>query len=450
LRHERQYRGGTASRQVGSINERAHVDQEVSMMESHAKVFVGVDWASETHQACAIDPSGKVLGEKAIPHSGTGLGGLCRWLRELAGGRPEDVWVSIEVPHGAVVETLLEGSFVVHSINPKQMDRFRDRFSVAGAKDDRRDAYVLADSLRTDAHCFRRLTVDDPDVIELREWSRMADELQQERNRLCNRFREQLQRYYPQALRLSEDVGAGWYMGVWEKASTPKAARKVRPSSIAAILKRHRIRKVTAGEVVKVLREQPVTVAAGTEAAATAHVRQLIPRIRLVNQQIKECRQHLERLCTTLQGKGSESLGQGGEQRDAAIIRSMPGVGLIVLATLLAEASGPLKHRDYHALRALAGCAPITHRSGKRCLVVMRQACSGRVRNAVYHWARVASQCEPWVKDRYVALRQRGCTHGRALRGVADRLLHVLGAMLRSGTLYDPARRAREPVSGAA
>src|SRR5208337_1423070 len=71
-----------------------------------------------------------------------------------------------------------------------------------GAKDDRRDAYVLADALRTDRHCFRRLGVEDPVVIELREWSRMAEDLQQERNRLANRVREQLWRHYPQALEL--------------------------------------------------------------------------------------------------------------------------------------------------------------------------------------------------------------------------------------------------------
>ena len=93
---------------------------------------------------------------------------------------------------------LLERRFQVDAVNPKQLDRFRDPFTVAGAKDDRRDAYVLADALRTDRHCFRRLTVEDPVVIELREWSRMAEDLQQERNRLANRVREQLWRYYPQ------------------------------------------------------------------------------------------------------------------------------------------------------------------------------------------------------------------------------------------------------------
>ena len=64
---------------------------------------------------------------------------------------------SIEVPHGPVVETLMERDFKVYSINPMQLDRFSDCVSPAGAKDDRLDAQVLASSLRTDSQHFRHL-----------------------------------------------------------------------------------------------------------------------------------------------------------------------------------------------------------------------------------------------------------------------------------------------------
>jgi len=127
------------------------------------------------------------------------------------------------------------------------------------------------------------------------------------------------------------------------------------------------------------------------------------------------------------------------------ILRSLPGVGRIVLATLLAEASQPLAERDYHALRNLGGVAPVTKNSGKRrgnrSIVVMRNACSLRLRNALYHWARVASVYEPKSRCAYSELRKRGHSHGRALRTVADRLLAVACAMLRDGTAFDPSRR---------
>jgi hypothetical protein len=85
---------------------------------------------------------------------GAGLAALCDWLVSAAGD-PGSVGVAIEVPHGPVVDALLDRGFAVHAINPKQLERLRDRVSVAGAKDDRRDARVAAAGLRTDRHLFR-------------------------------------------------------------------------------------------------------------------------------------------------------------------------------------------------------------------------------------------------------------------------------------------------------
>jgi transposase len=191
---------------------------EIGMDKGERTWFVGVDWASETHHVRVSDAQGRKVGEKAFPHSGQGLAEMAAWIVELTRAAPDAVLVAIEVPHGPVVESLLERGFRVHAINPKQLDRFRDRFSPSGAKDDRRDAEVLADALRTDRHCLRELAPLDPIVIELREWSRMAEDLAAERNRLGNRLREQLWRYYPQILELTDDVAATWFLDLWSLA----------------------------------------------------------------------------------------------------------------------------------------------------------------------------------------------------------------------------------------
>src|SRR3954454_20745952 len=179
------------------------------MADSATGWYAAVDWGSEQHQACLLDGAGAVVGERAFRHDGAGLVALCDWLVSLAGDAGAAA-VGIEVPHGPVVDALLDRGFAVHAINPKQLDRLRDRFSVAGAKDDRRDARVAAAGLRTGPHLFRPVRAGDPGVIELREWSRLAEELQQERVRLGNRIRQQLWRYYPQLLELSDDVAAEW------------------------------------------------------------------------------------------------------------------------------------------------------------------------------------------------------------------------------------------------
>ena len=111
--------------------------------------FVGVDWASETHHVRVSDARGRKLGARAFAHSGEGLAAMAAWILELTGAAPEAVFVAIEVPHGPVVESLMERGFRVHAINPKQLDRFRDRFSPAGAKDDSRDVQVIVRNVRT-------------------------------------------------------------------------------------------------------------------------------------------------------------------------------------------------------------------------------------------------------------------------------------------------------------
>ncbi|MBV9720276.1 MAG: IS110 family transposase [Candidatus Eremiobacteraeota bacterium] len=398
--------------------------------------FAGVDWGSERHQACLLDAAGKVLGERAFAHGGAGLAALCDWLVSMAGD-PSSVAVAIEVPHGPVVDTLLDRGFAVHAINPKQLERLRDRFSVAGAKDDRRDARVAAAGLRTDPHLFRLVQVSDPSVIALREWSRLSEELQQERVRLSNRVRQQLWRYYPQLLELaSDDIAAEWVLELWTMAPTPAQAARLREATLARLLRRHRIRRLDAATALGVLRQPAITVAAGVTEAAVLHLRSLITRLRLANQEFCQAEGKLEELCTTLTESVPAAAASG--PSDAAILRSLPGVGTVTLATLLTEAAGPLARRDYAALRTLSGVAPVTKRSGKSCVVVMRYAAQLRLRQAVFHWARVAVQHDPKSRARYAALRARGHSYGRALRAVADRLLGVACVLLQRQTLFDP------------
>src|SRR4051812_4949312 len=369
---ERQYRDWQAV-VVARVTRRAR-----TMTDETKRWFAGVDWGSEKHQVCLLDAGGAVVGERAFAHGGAGLAALCDWLVSAAGDAGA-VSVAIEVPHGPVVDALLDRGFAVYAINPKQLDRLRDRFSVAGAKDDRRDARVAAAGLRTDPHLFRPVTAGDPSVVALREWSRLAEELQQERVRLANRIRQQLWRYYPQLLELGEDVTAEWILALWTLAPTPAKAAQLREATVARLLGRHRIRRLDAASVLGVLRQPAITVAAGVTEAAVLHLRSLVARLRLANTEFHQAEQKLDELCARLsQDVTTAARGPG----DAAILRSLPGVGTIILATLLTEAADPLGRRDHAALRTLSGVAPVTKRSGKTCIVVMRYAAQARLRQA--------------------------------------------------------------------
>ena len=302
-------------------------------MSDQRQGYAGVDWGSQSHCVFLTDGAGRKMGERIFKHGGEGLAAMVAWLMTTSGAeKPDQIQAAIEVPHSPVVETLIERGFRVHAINPKQMDRFRDRFTMAGAKDDSRDAEVMASSLRSDPRCFRALAVADPIIVELREWSRIAEDLGVERNRLANRLREPFWRYFPALLELEDDLGAEWLLDLWETAPTPQKASRLREATIAKLLKRHRIRRLDAAAVMQALRSAPLRVAAGTVEAASAHVASLIPRIRLLNRQIKDAHLRIESLTARLMPSEEAEPGQD-KQHDAEILASLPGMGRTVLAT---------------------------------------------------------------------------------------------------------------------
>ena len=407
------------------------------------------------------DVAGRVVGERAFRHGGGGLSEMAEWLTGLSTGGLGEIAVAIETPRGPVVESLMEQQVAVFSINPKQLDRFRDRFSPAGAKDDRRDAWVLASALRTDAHCLRRLEPTEPVVVELREWSRLNEDLTRERVRLANRMRQQLWRYYPQFLdAVDNEVSARWALELWRRVPTPSAARRVRETSLAKLLKERRIRRTDAAGLRANLRAPAVRVAPGTVEAAVTHLKLVVERLELVNAQIERAERAMDALVAGLVEPARDEPDASVEldepttpatpPSDAAILLSVPGVGTKVLATLLADGGDAVRRRDYDALRCLCGVAPVTRRSGKSLFVTRRLAAHHRLRDAAYHWARNAMQKDPVSREKYRALRARGHGHARALRSVADRLLGVTCVLLRNGTVFDVGRAEARVANGSA
>ena len=400
-------------------------------------LFVGVDWGDQSHQVCVLDAQGEKLLETSVPHDGDGISGVISRVIELGPGGAQRIALGIESPRGAVVATALERGLVVFAVNPKQLDRLRDRFSVAGAKDDRRDAFVLASSLRTDLILFRRVALGDAKLVELRELVRMHEDLTAECVALGNRLRGQLQRFYPQVVSLGSVHEERWLWALIDRAPTPTLGAKLSLAKIGTILRAYRIRRLSAEQVRTALRATALHVEPGVVEASRRHILQLLPRLRLADTQRREVLTALDELLDELADDGDGRR----EHRDAKVLRSLPGVGTIVGATMLAEAWQALGQRDYPTLRAYAGVAPVTKQSGKSHRVQRRRACNQRLEQAVFHWAANAILHDAIARAQYDRLRAAGHSRGRALRGVADRLLAMLTSMLRTGSVFDPARR---------
>jgi hypothetical protein len=299
---------------------------------------------------------------------------------------------------------------------------------------------VLADSVRTDQHCFRRLTADHPDNVRIRELSRTEDGTGTDLRRAVNQLYQLLLRYYPQLLQLCSTPDQPWLWALLELAPTAERGAKLRLPRIRQLLAKYRIRRWSAEQIADVLAASPLPLAPGSVEAASEHALLLIPQLRLLASIQKQIAERLEQLLDTMAASAND-VSATKLCRDVSLLRSVPGIGRVVTGALLAEAAGPLQQRDYSAIRAHGGIAPVTRQSGQTKQVSMRYRCNSRLRNALYHWARSSVQHDPYSKQQYARLRSAGHSHGRALRGVADRLLTVLIAMLKTGQLYDPKRR---------
>lgn len=408
-------------------------------MEESYDGYVGIDWGSDAHAIVLVDPSGQVHGTWAVAHTPLAVHTCLTAILAQTGVPPGRLAVGLEIPRGVLVDAVIERGFAVFALNPKQLDRFRDRYTLAGAKDDRRDAHVIADALRTDRLHFRRIRPDAPLLLAVREYAHILDELEREHRRLANQLRAQLARVAPQWLTLASGADQPWWWDLVEAVMAPTGPRRIGAARVTRILRRHRITRWTTPEVLTVLRHGSWDPAVGTWPAVQAHVALLLPRLRLVRSQRADSRAKLDRVLAECADLALD--GEPGEHRDVSILRSLPGVGRKVTAAMLGYAARALADRDYPTLRSYAGVAPITRRSGKSYHVTkMRYACHAKLRGALHHWAGTSLRLDPAARAYYDTLRRRGCTHPRALRSVGDRWLRILMAMLKSQRPYDASR----------
>jgi transposase len=411
--------------------------------------FLGIDWGYHAHQFTVLDATGTRHDTRRVDHDAAAIADALAWVGTTTQAPPSQIAVAIETPRGALVATLLARGFPVYALNPKQLDRFRDRFTVAGAKDDRRDSRVLADSLRTDRAAFQPVPIDTPAVLELRELAHLEADYQRDRRRLTNQLREQVYRIAPALLTLCPAADEPWFWTLIETAPTPAEQQQLSPAGVRAILKHHRIRRLDDAQVRTALRAPALTLAPGVVEATRAAVALLIPHLRLLAAHARQCEVRQQQLLATL-AETPATDAEPREQSDLTILTSLPGLGRKGIVALLTTAAQPLATRNYARLRALLGTAPITKASGTSRLVRRRLACAPRLREAAYHWGRVSLQRDAAAHAYYQRIRARGHSHGRALRAVVDRWLRILVAMLQHGTPYDPARFTTAPTMATA
>jgi transposase len=386
--------------------------------------FVGIDWATERHFVALLTEDGRVLEEWSIAHDPQEVVEMLQRLA-LEGG-PSGVLVGIESGAPLLVDQLLAAGYTVYALNPKQADRFRDRHSTAGAKDDRRDALVIADALRTDRARLRPLDLGSPQTEELRLRDRALARLIAERVRCGHQLRSLLERYYPAMLELERPMDDLFLASLLREYPEPEEGRRARLSTIRRLRKRHLIRVLDAERVRDVLRKPGFVVPHHVTAACRDEVRQVLAQLALLRDQIRESEQRLQQLFE--------------EHPDRELLESLPGLGKRLAIRVIGELGGhrALVHEP-NRVQAFAGTAPRTKSSGKRGVysVSMRQACNRYLQSALFHMARCSIQTSRWAAAYVAYARSRGTPYGKVLRALSNKWIKILAAVLRTNTPYD-------------
>ncbi|HEX6476028.1 MAG TPA: IS110 family transposase [Acidimicrobiales bacterium] len=391
-----------------------------------AKVFVGHDWSEAHHDLYVEDGDGRRLAKGRVAE---GVEGVARFHELVASfvEDPSEVLVATETDRGLFVGALVAAGYRVIAVNPLSTSRYRERHTTSGAKSDPGDAKVLAELARTDAHNHRTVAGDSERVETVKVLARAHQGMVWSRQRQSNQLRSTLREFYPAALGVFDDLAAPEALEVLVMAPTPTLGRRLSRSKIAAALRRGgRQRRIEerAAEIQVALRSEQLEAPGMVAGAMGTSVAALVGVITELNEQI---------------GRLEAEMAEHFEQHpDAKVIRSLPGLGMILGARALGEfGDDPNRYTEAKSRKNYAGTSPITKASGTRKVVLARFARNKRLADTCYLWAFAALTASPGARAFYDQRRAAGDTHHRALRALANRLVGILHGCLRHGTLYD-------------
>jgi hypothetical protein len=351
------------------------------------------------------------------------------------------VVVGIETDRGLLVGALVAAGYQVVAVNPLAASRYRERHTISRAKSDRGDARMLADLVRTDRHHHRPAKGDSGLAEAVKVLARGHQQLVWARQRQANIVRSALRAFYPAALAaFGNDPGGRDAVAVLGLAPTPELGRALSHAELVAALRRAGRRRqvdaraaaIQAALAGQQLEAPPVVAAAYGQVVATA-----VAVIASLSGQLAS----LEAALTSAFGA----------HRDAGIVRSQPGLGVVLAARVLAEfGDDPDRYVSAKARKAYAGTAPITRASGLRQVVLARAVGNRRLSTACHLWAFAALTGSAGARRYYDAHRARGATHHQALRALANRLVGILHGCLRHRQAYDEQLAWPTPIAVAA
>jgi transposase len=412
--------------QPSSTSSTAEVSSLVAPDPPARPVFIGIDWADQTHAICLIDPERSAPQHSSLNHKPEAIAAWAEALHKKYAGR--ELCLIIETSKGSLITALIEvGGFTIYPINPKQAARYREALHPTGSKSDPADAQLLVTFLMHHRDSLRALQPDTPETRKLAELTQLRRTQVEERKRITLQLRSLLQKYFPLILDLFQDqLDEPLVIDLLKRWPSLLLLKRVNPSLLNTFLKEHGIRSEDRREeLVKHIRA----------AVDLTRDKALIEPLALRAQCLAKLLEVLVRSIAEFDSIIAQAVT---EHEDAPIFKSLPGAGpALVPRLIVAFGSDRDRFQSATELQNQSGIAPVTQQSGKAKSVHSRHACPQFLKQTFHEFADHSRRWSPWAKAFYQSKKASGMKHQAAVRALAFKWIRILFQMWKHRKPYD-------------
>ena len=386
--------------------------------------IVGIDIGKNHHEASIVSPEGKQIGRSlrfATTHKGADS--LMSFIFKNIGNSTCVFGMEATGHYWYPIYSFLKAKgYTIYVINPIQSDSLRKMY-IRQTKNDSIDSFLIAEVIRFGQ--FGTTSMADENILAMRQLCRYRDSVISSRTEIKLRIGTIMEQIFPEYEKQFSSLWVSTSMGILEKYLTPENIENAPIDELFEIIKDKSHNRLTRAKAISIKEAAADTF--GIKIAQDAfsfQLKQLIDRMNFLDKQIEALD------CQILEYY----------EKFDCYLHTIPGIGMIAAATILAEIGDINRFKSSSALVAFAGIDPTVRQSGEFSSTHnhMSKRGSPYLRHAIFLAATTCSFHNSPLNAYYKKKRDQGKHHLTATGAVARKLTSVIYAVLRDSKPYEP------------
>ena len=386
--------------------------------------IIGIDIGKNHHEASIVSPEGKQIGRSlrfATTHKGADS--LMSFIFKNIGNSPCVFGMEATGHYWYPIYSFLKAKgYTIYVINPIQSDSLRKMY-IRQTKNDSIDSFLIAEVIRFGQ--FGTTSMADENILAMRQLCRYRDSVISSRTEIKLRIGTIMEQIFPEYEKQFSSLWLSTSMGILEKYLTPENIENAPIDELFEIIKDKSHNRLTKAKAISIKEAAADTF--GIKIAQDAfsfQLKQLIDRMNFLDKQIEALDIEIMKYY---------------EQFDC-YLHTIPGIGIIGAATILAEIGDISRFKNSSALVAFAGIDPTVRQSGEFNSTHnhMSKRGSPYLRHAIFLAATTCSFHNSPLNAYYKKKRDQGKHHLTATGAVARKLTTIIYAVLRDSKPYEP------------